>query len=127
MDWIQILIFKIIDLLEPFKIAFGDKIYEGTFKVGEHKANFTAGTSITKFPKSANNYLLYRDLIDQGDDFLSALANKTSNQVVENVPIIGFTQVKSKDAAEDAKNSGRIVVYGDSNCIDSGLMNNGWF
>lgn len=37
----------------------------------------------------------------------------------ELVPIIGLTQVTNSNERDDSLDSGRIVVYGDSNCIDS--------
>ncbi len=83
-------------------------------------AYYASGASITKFPKSATNYLITRELIDQSEDFLAHASNKTtmpSNRV--GVPILGLAQF-NVDA-----NAGRVVVYGDSNCIDSAHLTNG--
>lgn len=101
--------------MRPFGIAFGDKIYDGEFKIGEHVGVYSSGTSITMFPKSQNNYLIYRNLRNEGDLFLAEMTNKTLQQVkYDLVPILGLAQPNFE--------SGRIVVYGDSNCIDSSHM-----
>lgn len=101
--------------MEPFNIAFGDKIFDGEYKIGEHVGVYSSGTSITRFPKSQNNYLIYRDLRDEGQLFLAEIANQTKTKTsTELVPILGLAQPSFE--------SGRIVVYGDSNCIDSSHM-----
>lgn len=110
-------------LLKKFDILFGDKIYEGEFKIGDHVTLFSSGTSIIKFPKTDKSYLLKRELKDQGEEFLADAANRTSETKLENIPIIGLTQTKNNG---DESNSGRIVVYGDSNCIDSTHMKKGF-
>ncbi len=111
-------------MLKPFGIAFGDKVYEGSFKIGEHSAYFASGTSIVKFPNSENNYLVYRDLKDQGEIFLDESQNKSSIEKIDNVPIIGLTQVVNFNE-DDLTRTGRIIVYGDSNCIDSSHIKKG--
>ena len=35
------------------------------------------------------------------------------------MPIIGLTQVVNSNEKDDSLVSGRVIVYGDSNCIDS--------
>ena len=102
-------------ILEPFGIGLGDRVYEGEFAIGDHSAYYASGTSIVKYPKSSQNYLVYRDLIDQSEDFLASASNKTQlPSAIENIPILGLAQTKSDD-----ESAGRVVVYGDSNCIDS--------
>ncbi len=113
-------------MLQPFGIALGDKVYEGSFKVGDHSAYFASGTSIIKFPKSESNFLVYRDLKDQGEIFLDESFNKTSVEKIERVPIIGLAQIVNFNE-DDLSKTGRIVVYGDSNCIDSSHIKNGDF
>jgi len=112
------------DLLEPFGIALGDKVYEGSFKIGDHSAYFASGANIIKFPKSENNFLVYRDLKDQGEIFLDESLNKTSIEKIERVPIIGLAQVVNFNE-DDLTKMGRIVIYGDSNCIDSSHIKKG--
>ncbi len=110
------------NLLSKFDILLSDKIYEGEFKIGDHIALYSSGTSIIRFPKSHKSYLLQRELKDQGEEFLADAANQTSKSITETIPIIGLTQTSLNG---DDSNSGRIVVYGDSNCIDSSHLKKG--
>ena len=101
-------------MLSPYGISFGDRVYEGEFKIGEHTAIFNSGNGIIKFPRSKNNYVLKRKLNNQGHKFLLDASNVTnSNQLKEDVAILGLYQNKKQT------NSGRIAVYGDSNCLDT--------
>ena len=113
-------------MLKPFGIAFGDKVYEGSFKIGEHSAYFASGTSIVKFPTSENNFLVYRDLKDQGKIFLDESQNRSSIEKIDHVPIIGLTQVVNFNENDLTRMGGRIIVYGDSNCIDSSHIKKGF-
>lgn len=66
------------------------------------------------FPKSKNNYILKRKLNDQGQKYLLEASNVTNSKLLkENVAILGLYQNL------DQANSGRIAIYGDSNCLDS--------
>ena len=77
-----------------------------------------------KFESSLNSSTFYNQHIDiilqdQGLEVIDP--GSVSNQDVSNsaklkndIPILGFYQTKA-----NTDNSGRIVVYGDSNCIDS--------
>ena len=98
----------------------GDRIYEGDFRIGEHVASFESGTSIIKFPISKRGYLVYSILRDQGQEFLNLMNNRSRVKYVEEtVPILGLYQVEANKA------SGRLAVYGDSNCLDSSHSKNG--
>ena len=109
-------------LLEPFGIALGDKVYESDFKIGDHTTYYASGSSIIRFPKSAKNYLVFQSLVDQGEDFLASASNKTHlPSKRDNVAILGLAQFNEE------VDSGRLVVYGDSNCIDSAHLKNGIF
>ncbi len=110
------------DLLSPFDIQLSDRVFEGEFKIGDHSALFSSGTSILKFPKMDQSYLLYRQMKDQGSEFLADAANLTSKPAYESVPIMGLTQTNSDKP--DSK-AGRVVVYSDSNCIDTSHMKKG--
>ena len=113
-------LFLCIDLLDPFGIGLGDRVYEGEYRVSQHSAGYVSGTSIVKFPKSDSNYVLLREMKDQGEEFLADVQNKTLEKgaSVEKVAILGLAQIGEQQ-------SGRVVVYGDSNCIDSSNIKNG--
>ena len=97
----------------------GDRIFEGDLKIGEHMASFECGTSIIKFPQSKHDYLVYSTLRDQGQEFLNLMNNRSRiKDVEETVPILGLYQVEANKA------SGRLAVYGDSNCLDSSHAKN---
>ncbi|XP_014609822.1 PREDICTED: membrane-bound transcription factor site-1 protease [Polistes canadensis] len=129
------------DLLYPnWGIAFSDHVQEGQFTLGQHSPiSFASGSTITRFPK--DGVLLYAKLRDQGEEFILETETRTSKLV----PILGLLQTKHyesikendsiiknndiKDSEEDFPEDnhekehvndmpGRLVVYGDSNCID---------
>lgn len=52
------------DLLASWGIEFGDRVFEGEFKFGDHEMYYASGTSIAKFPN--NGILVSRKLRDQG-------------------------------------------------------------
>lgn len=54
------------DLLAPFGIAFGDRVSEGYFSMGDHSMYYASGTSILRFPKTNESILIERDLHNQG-------------------------------------------------------------
>lgn len=108
-------------MLDPFGIGLSDRIYDGEFRIGDHKTEFVSGTSILKFPQSEKNFIIQRDLKDQGEEFLADAFNKTLKKTkTEKVPILGLAQFSELDPE-----SGRIVVYGDSNCVDSSHIKTG--
>lgn len=96
------------DLLAPWGIEFGDRIFEGSYKFGDHDMYYASGTSIAKFP--LNGLVITKKLKDQG---MQILDNTIDSNDASEVPILGFLQSNS------AEKSGRIVIYGDSNCIDT--------
>ncbi|KAL5022745.1 hypothetical protein ScPMuIL_001900 [Solemya velum] len=93
------------DLLDVLGMAFSDKVYEGDFKIGDHDMYYASGSSIVKFPE--DGILLTQNLKDQGYEVL-----KGESVAVENIPILGLHQ-------STPAGSGRVVLYGDSNCLDS--------
>ncbi|XP_038070006.1 membrane-bound transcription factor site-1 protease-like [Patiria miniata] len=95
------------DLLAPFGMAYGDGVYEGDFHLNDHKASFLSGSSIVKFP--SGGLLIHQTLKDQGQDVIHG-----KGDLVNGVPILGMYQ--------HSLESGRIVLYGDSNCLDSSHM-----
>lgn len=97
------------ELLATWGIAFGDTVLEGDFSVGPHDMNFASGTGIVRFPEEGI-VVAPSSLKDQGMEILGRGISSDQSNVI---PVLGFYQSKS------TQNGGRIVVYGDSNCIDS--------
>ena len=92
------------------------------FYLQEHSTSYESGSSIIRFPSTQNGHLIYRNLNDQGEEFLFDSFNitRSKNTVTsENVPILGLYQTETSDLSATP---GRIVVYGDSNCLDSSHM-----
>lgn len=100
------------DLLSHWKIGLGDDVYEGDFTLGDHEMYYASGASIVQFPE--DGLLIRRTLNNQG---LEILGKKTVR--AEGVPILGLLQTGS------SKSSGRIALYGDSNCIDTAHIQKG--
>ncbi|KAI3781823.1 hypothetical protein L2E82_11849 [Cichorium intybus] len=86
------------DLLDPFGIAFGDRILNGNFKVDRDRSRYASGCNIVKFPKGG--YLHRFPLFD------SAGNGPTDKGDAAILGLLDF-------------GAGRIAVYGDSNCLDS--------
>ncbi|ELT89805.1 hypothetical protein CAPTEDRAFT_228241 [Capitella teleta] len=107
------------DLMSPWGMAFGDKVYEGDFNLGDHEMYYASGTSIAKFP--AEGLVITDSLKDQGHEVI-----KGESIAALEVALLGLHQ--TKPAAEDAGDwgvpptGGRIALYGDSNCLDSSHM-----
>lgn len=70
---------------------------------------YASGTSILRFPEKGT--VIKKTLNNQGLEVL-----KSHVAQVEGVPILGLLQTGENE------DSGRIVVYGDSNCIDTAHM-----
>lgn len=123
------------ELLESFGIEFGDKVLEGYFTFGDrHDMYYNSGSSIVKFPKTNQTVLIERDLVDQGAEILKHPQN--GNQ--KDLPEIDLKSVRVKhkevilgmmqtQPAIGSRKGGRIVVYGDSNCLDSTHMEKSCF
>ncbi|XP_066138498.1 membrane-bound transcription factor site-1 protease isoform X2 [Euwallacea fornicatus] len=94
------------ELLAPWEIQFGDRTFAGHFKWNDHQMYYASGTSIREFPK--DGIILGAHLEDQGVEILGE-----SDPNKYKVPILGLLQTSS------AGRGGRIIVYGDSNCIDT--------
>lgn len=123
------------ELLDHFGIELGDKVLEGYFRFGDHHdMYYNSGTSITKFPRTNQTVLVERDLVDQGAEIIKHPQNGNQKDLPEidlkNVRdkhkevILGMTQTQH---LKSGKKGGRIVVYGDSNCLDSTHMEKACF
>ncbi|XVE98166.1 hypothetical protein REPUB_Repub03eG0082400 [Reevesia pubescens] len=98
------------DLLEPFGIAFGDKILNGDFSIDGEQSRYASGTDIVRFPRGG--FLHSFPFLDSSESGAtqSVLLNSGMNKA--DSPILGLLEV----------GEGRIAVYGDSNCLDSSHM-----
>lgn len=93
------------ELLAPWQMAFSDEVYEGDYQLGDKRVSFASGTSIAKFPSSG--IVVKKTLNDQRYE---VTAGKTRSSL--DAPILGLYQTTSEDG-------GRLVLYGDSNCLDA--------
>ncbi len=102
------------ELLAAWGIAFGDTVLEGDFSLGGHDMYYASGTGLVRFP-SDGVVLAPPGLKDQGEDILGARSFIEGGDVSVSarLPVLGLYQSKSTPHA------GRIVAYGDSNCIDN--------
>ncbi|XP_067651684.1 membrane-bound transcription factor site-1 protease-like isoform X1 [Haliotis asinina] len=98
------------DLLSPLGMAFSDQVYEGDYTVGDHDMYYASGTSIAKFPEEG--VLVLQSLKNQGYEVL-----KGDTKMTDSVPVLGLHQTKTP-----AGSGGRVVLYGDSNCLDTSHM-----
>ncbi|EZA58379.1 hypothetical protein DMN91_005650 [Ooceraea biroi] len=121
-------------LYSNWGVAFGDQVRDGQFTLGQHApVTFASGTTLIRFPK--DGFILYAELHDQGQELL-----EKEKGTATLVPILGLLPVTNKkDVGESYKGEinneipqteknnvkeqagttpGRLVVYGDSNCID---------
>lgn len=94
-------------LLASWGVAFSDGVYEGDFTLGERDMHYATGTSLAHFP--AHGTVIRTSLQDHAREMLEA-----ETQTVPDVPILGLLQTQSEDTE-----AGRLVVYGDSNCLDN--------
>ncbi|XP_067576060.1 membrane-bound transcription factor site-1 protease isoform X2 [Pseudorca crassidens] len=92
------------ELLSVWNMGFSDGLYEGDFTLANHDMYYASGCSIAKFPE--DGIVITQTFKDQGLEVL-----KQEAAVVENVPILGLYQIPTEGG-------GRIVLYGDSNCLD---------
>ncbi|XP_057334911.1 membrane-bound transcription factor site-1 protease [Microplitis mediator] len=100
-------------LFTNWGVAFGDSVRNGQFTLGQHTpVTFASGTTIARFP--ATGTLLYVELKDQGEKLLSTAG---SGEISSSVPVMGLLKPEV-DKLDSSSDSGKIVVYGDSNCID---------
>ncbi|XP_073999210.1 membrane-bound transcription factor site-1 protease isoform X2 [Rhodnius prolixus] len=93
------------DLLSSWGIVLGDTVYDGEYSISKQTITYASGTHIARFP--SNGVILAAKLSDQGAEMLGGKPRK------DEVPILGLLQT------HDSTKSGRVVVYGDSNCIDN--------
>jgi membrane-bound transcription factor site-1 protease len=98
------------DLLEPWGIAFGDTVINGRFELQRRSITFASGAPLVQFPKGGLVHSFH---------FTEKSATKggvvTGNRG-NNYPVMGFFH------PHNSPHAGKIVVHGDSNCLDSSHM-----
>ncbi|XP_042225174.1 membrane-bound transcription factor site-1 protease-like [Homarus americanus] len=101
-------------LLASWGVALSDGVFEGDFTLGDHDMYYATGTSLAQFPREGT--VVRKTLNDHAKEMLEA-----ESESVPDVPILGLLQTKSTDDLGDNSlhHSGRLVVYGDSNCLDN--------
>ncbi|XP_044734219.1 membrane-bound transcription factor site-1 protease isoform X2 [Chrysoperla carnea] len=104
------------DLLSTWGISLGDQVYEGSFKLGDHEMYYASGSHIIQFP--TNGILITQTLNDQGLQIIDGNEEKHKNEV----SILGLYQTETNN-----EKSGRIIVYGDSNCLDNSHLSKACF
>ncbi|CAG4929368.1 unnamed protein product [Parnassius apollo] len=116
------------DLLSMYQVALGDRVFEGSFKLGGHPMYYASGTHIHSFPE--HGVLITARLTDQGQQIMSEKvggggATAGDGQTVD-VPILGLLQTDGEvrdytnDTVDKLPKAGRLVVYGDSSCLEGG-------
>ncbi|XP_077301788.1 membrane-bound transcription factor site-1 protease [Arctopsyche grandis] len=135
------------DLLSVFQIALGDRVFEGNFKLGDHEMYYASGTHIHTFP--LHGVLVSTALKDQGKQILvlenSEAKNQNAKEEILQVPILGLLQTNLYNLYNDVqpsenitypnqtltlihkRQSGRLAIYGDSNCLDSSHLEKACF
>jgi len=113
------------DLLAPYGIQLGDRVFEGSFKFpsSTHEMYYASGTSILQFPADSV-VVSVEDLNDQGREVIEGVTERQKP-----VPVLGLYLPPSKTSSSSSESSsrGRIAVYGDSNCLDSAHLQKGCF
>ncbi|XP_043235326.1 membrane-bound transcription factor site-1 protease-like [Amphibalanus amphitrite] len=94
------------DLLAAWGMAFSDQVVEGEYKFNDHDQYYASGTTLARFP--AEGTVIRHTLNDQVSEILEG-----TKQTVPDAAILGLYQTRG------AAGGGRIVLYGDSSCIDS--------
>jgi len=97
------------DLMKSWGVQFSNKIYEGNFKIRNKIVSYRSGTSLSHFPDKG--LVIYADKLN---DQIEAVLRGGLKEERE-VPVLGLYH-------PIAINSGRISVFGDSNCLDTAHM-----
>jgi len=92
------------DLLRHFGVSLGGQVYKGSFSLAGKNMYYASGTNISQFPK--RSLIVKQKLRNEGMEIVDE-----KSDYKEDVVILGLHQL-------EGYRSGRIAVYGDSNCID---------
>uniref|UniRef100_A0A1I8FGA3 SGNH_hydro domain-containing protein n=1 Tax=Macrostomum lignano TaxID=282301 RepID=A0A1I8FGA3_9PLAT len=81
----------------PVRVALGDRVLDGEFRLGDRLVAFSSGCDIAKFPEDGR-------------------AGGAKSRLEVRAPVLGFAHAGSQPVRPG---TGRIAVLGDSNCADS--------
>ncbi|PRP88795.1 membrane-bound transcription factor protease, site 1 [Planoprotostelium fungivorum] len=100
------------DLLRPFDMAFGDRVFDGILKSenDDHNAAFGSGVTIARFPKGGG--MVPQSLMDQTEDL------KRFRGEFKTVYPLAIYPYPNTSQALPQNMKGRIALYGDSSCLD---------
>jgi len=93
------------DMLAGWGIALGDTVVDGEISLGSHDAQYSSGTHLVRFPP--DGHVVTVQMKDQGKEVLGE-----GGDTRVKVPVLGLYQTRA------STRGGRLVVFGDSNCID---------
>ena len=106
------------ELLNSFGIALGSSVFAGDLQLLNKTISYFSGSYIIKFPK--NGFLFTFDLFNESELILTSQTKRKETN--EHVPILGLLK-----RVYGMESSGKVIVYGDSNCIDSSYLYNDCF
>jgi membrane-bound transcription factor site-1 protease len=104
------------DLLGDFGFSFGDRIIEGIARIGRDNVRISSGANVMSAPKGA--FVHSASMVDKAVD---AAAEQKTTHTQRTPPRRGVAVDYAVCALSDV-GSGRVFVFGDSNCLDSSHM-----
>uniref|UniRef100_A0A7S0J759 Subtilisin n=1 Tax=Calcidiscus leptoporus TaxID=127549 RepID=A0A7S0J759_9EUKA len=97
-------------LLQPFGIAFGTGVYEGSYRLGGKEVAHLSGAALSSFPAGG---LLHKAVLRRVS--AASIARTALNrQQTQQVAVLGLLKLPSSAA-------GWIIALGDSSCLDDAL------
>jgi membrane-bound transcription factor site-1 protease len=105
------------ELLAPFGAAFGDRVLKGSVSVGSGNAPYASGANIARLPAGATAHVAK---LTDATGSNAAWGNAASGVAGggTGAAFLGLIQAKGDKA-------GRVVLFGDSNCLDSSHASGG--
>ncbi|KER21077.1 hypothetical protein T265_10520 [Opisthorchis viverrini] len=140
------------NLLRPFGVELGDKVYAGSITIGRRTIRYTSGSSLKKFPSTqlsstaGRGGLLRPSLVDIGaqviqnrktpgtqEESVAKIRQVRQSHETMNMPDNWRLTASENDptpavlglwtATHSNSSTGRLAVYGDSDCLSSTHLN----
>jgi len=105
-------------VLSQFGVELGNRVFRGRFPYRGSNVEYASGNSIARFP--SGGYLMFQNLVDQTDEIVHDRSSGLVRYLKE--PILGLLELSNKF---NNSNAGRLVVYGDSSCMDDAYSQKG--